>query len=318
MSARLMFWGVSSTRPFKDRLPPCIILKIDKRLILFDAGELCQGAFEYFGLSYTSPLYILVSHLHGDHIYGLVPLLESLQLAGRSEPVHLIGPPGLGELIPTRNVLKQSFLVNITELSSEEGTLPLQGDNDIRLTYVQSPHSHISYSYVLETREKIRLDGYKLQKEAIPGRLRRKLLERGYVKLKGRLYTLEEFVLEKIPGIKIAYSGDTMPNARFGAKSLGADVLVHESTFLSSDREGRAEVTHSTASEAAFLASLARVNLLVLTHFSTRYTDLSPFLEEARKYFHRTVLAEKGLTVEVEAKRPRVIRVARPTASVKT
>ena len=312
MSARIMFWGISSTRPFKDRLPPCILVKIESRLIVLDAGELCQSAFEYFGLSHNTPLTILITHLHGDHVYGLAPLLESLQLAGRREKAEIVGPPGVGEVIPLRNILKQTFPINITELTAREGKLEIDKDRRITLAYVQSPHSYISYSYVIETPEKIRLDGEKLQQESIPGRLRRKLLERGYVQLRGKKYALEDFIRERIPGVKIAYSGDSLPNARFAAKSLKADVLIHESTFVSSDREGREEVAHSTASEAAYLARLAQVNLLVLTHYSTRYMDLSPLLDEARQYFARTVLAQKGLIVEVEAKRPRIIRIILP------
>ncbi|MGB9786395.1 MAG: MBL fold metallo-hydrolase [Infirmifilum uzonense] len=315
MSARVMFWGVSSTRPFKDRLPPCIIVKINTRLIVLDAGELCQGAFEYFRLSHNSPLSILISHLHGDHVYGLAPLIESLQLAGRKTPIEVVGPLGLEEIIPLRNIAKANFTIRVIELSSPEGVFTIDDKEGIRAVYVQSPHSHVSYSYIIETKEKIRLNGEKLQREGIPGRLRRRLIEKGYVRFRGRQYQLEDFISEKIPGLKIAYSGDTLPNARFGAKSYRADLLIHESTFAFQDREGREEVAHSSASEAAYLARLAKVNILVLTHFSTRYTDLSLLLEEARLIFARSILAQKGLIIEIFVKRPRLIRVVFPPPS---
>ncbi|QOJ79622.1 ribonuclease Z [Infirmifilum lucidum] len=309
MITRIMFWGVSSTRPFKERLPPCVLVKFNRKLVVLDAGELCQSAFEYFGLSHNSPLTVLISHLHGDHTYGLVPLLESLQLAGRNEPVEIIGPPGIGEIIPTQTLLKQDFPLVVRELARSEGKILLEGEEKLTLKYIQAPHSHLSYSYVLETGERIRLNGKKLQEKAIPGKLRRKLIERGEIFLRGKKYFLEDFILERIPGIKIAYSGDTLPNARFAAASFGADVMIHESTFLHSDWNGRESVAHSTCRDAAYLAKTSRVKLLILTHYSTRYSDLQPLLEEARAVFPRVVLAQRGLVVEVEARQPRVIAI---------
>ncbi|PLJ77556.1 ribonuclease Z [Infirmifilum sp. SLHALR2] len=311
MIARIMFWGVSSTRPFKGRLPPCTVVKLDGRIVLLDSGEMCQGAFEYFGLSYNSPLIILISHLHGDHTYGLVPLLESLQLAGRKEPIEIIGPLGVGEIIPAQLLLKQEYPVRVLEILGDEGRIPLGGEERLSVRYIRAPHSYISYSYVLETRERIRLDGRKLQEEGIPGKLRRRLLDRGQIRYRGKVYFLEDFILDKIPGLKISYSGDTLPNARFGAASWEADVMIHESTFLHADWIGRESIAHSTSREAAYLAKKARVKLLILTHFSTRYTELEPLLEEAKAVFPRVVLAEKGLVVEVKAGRPRVITIMR-------
>lgn len=307
----IFFWGTGSTRPSKEREPPCTIVRTCSGVVVFDCGESCQRAFEEFRVGYNERLTLAISHLHGDHVLGLPPLLQTLNLAGRSRPIHVVGPLGLWRIL-SRQEIVVNFPLHITELATESGVVNFNEGNVQRfsLVYIRALHAPLSYSFVLRLPQRLHLSAEKLEKEGVPPKLRSVLVREGAVYHDGKFYELRDFVERIDPGIVIAYSGDTLPNALFAAKCKGADVLIHEAT-LADRAPGWSEVAHSTVVEAAEIALKARVKLLVLTHFSPRYKDLEELLREAKRIFPRVIVARKGLSLTIWARSPRIFRVAR-------
>lgn len=304
----LLLWGTGSTRPSKDREHPCTVIKACRGILLLDCGEGCQKVLNSMGVGHNEPLGILISHLHGDHVLGVAPLLQTLSLMGRSNPVFIIGPYGLREEGLGRWG-EGTYPLNIVELTREAGTLELRIGSSFKLTYVRAYHAPFSYSFVLHFPPRVQLDPEKLELAGIPPKLRGVLIEKGEVSYEGRTFTLGDFVRRIIPGAVIAYSGDTLPNPLFAAKAKHADVMIHEATFASDVPESM-NVPHSTPTDAAETAAKARVKLLVLVHFSPRIKDLGKMAEEAKRIFPRVVLAKKGLKISVEVRVPRVFRLS--------
>lgn len=305
---KIFFWGTGSTRPAKDRDPPCVLIKTCAGVCILDCGEGCQRAFEEIRVGYNERLVVLITHLHGDHVLGLPPLLQTLDLVGRSRPVYIIGPLGLWRVLSGRGSAV-SFPIQVTELSADSGILDLAEVLNFSLEYVRALHTPLSYSFVLRFPHRVHLNAGKLEKEGVPPKLRKLLLEKGIVRHEGKVFELHSFVESIDPGLVIAYSGDTLPNALFAAKCKGADVLIHEAT-LSIRTPGWNEVPHSTATDAAEIAAKARAKLLVLIHLSARYRDSEQLLSEARRVFPRTIVARKGLVLTVWGRTPRVFQVA--------
>jgi len=306
-SIRLIFWGTGGSIAQGSLEQPCIALQLDEKILLLDVGEHCQKIFEVFRLGSNSPLYIFISHLHSDHYNGLRPLLESLSLLGRHNPVHILGPSGLRHVL-AHGFEKLDFPVYITELLSGEGVIGLL-NNALSVTYVSAPHSLHALSYVFKTKEKIKLDEDKLNEARVPKKLRRKLLSEKKVISGDVEYNLKDFVKQVIPGVKISYSGDTLPSHRFAAKALNSDVLIHEATLLRDDWYEKPYIAHSSVEDALFIAKKAKVKLLVLFHFSARYRDLSKLASRGRASFPRVIFAERGLTVSIFFSYPRVFKI---------
>ncbi|MEM4789963.1 MAG: MBL fold metallo-hydrolase [Thermofilum sp.] len=305
----IFFWGTGSTRPAKDRDPSCILVRACAEVYILDCGEGCQRAFEEFGVGYNERLTIIVSHLHGDHVLGLLPLLQTLSLAGRSKPVRVVGPLGLWRILSRRD-FAVNFPLHVTELATESGELSLTGSTQgTSLVYTRALHVPLSYSFVIRFPQRIHLSAEKLEKEGVSPKLRSILIKEGIVHYGDKIFKLDNFIESIDPALVIAYSGDTLPNALFAAKCRKADVLIHEAT-LAGEASGLGETLHSTASEAAEIALKARVKLLVITHFSPRYRDLEELAREAKRIFPRVIVARKGLSLTVWFHTPRVIQVS--------
>jgi len=304
---RILLWGAGGSVAQGRLEQPCNALQLNEKIILLDAGEHCQKMFEVFRLGSNSPLYIFISHLHSDHYNGLNPLLESFSLLGRKRPVYIYGPFGLRRIV-MHNLEKLNFPVHVTEFLSEEGTFHLI-ENILSVRYVSAPHSLNALSYIFETKEKIRLDEEKLNTAKLSPIQRKKLTQDGLVIKDGIPYKLKDFVKQVVPGIKVAYSGDTLPNFRFAAKALDSDVLIHEATLLKSDWYEKPYMAHTSLEDALNLARKIRAKLIVLTHFSSRYRDNDKLEIEARTLFPRVIFAEKGLIINILFKYPRIFHV---------
>uniref|UniRef100_A0A7C1T6R4 Ribonuclease Z n=1 Tax=Thermofilum pendens TaxID=2269 RepID=A0A7C1T6R4_THEPE len=303
------FWGVSATRPFAGREPPCIIITSYNSIVMLDAGEGCQKAFEYFGLGLNRKIVVLISHLHGDHYLGLPALLHTLSLSGRSEELIVVGPPHLRRALQVYDA-QYGFPLVFAELWGAQGVIDLKRQAGFTVTYTAAPHIPFSYSFVIKYPDVQHLDPTKLDEAGMPREVRRALIEQGRVAAGGREFRLEDFLKGVDPGPIIAYSGDTLPSAAFIAKAKGADVMIHEATFSETEEKAKI-VPHSSSVDAAEAALKAKVKLLVLTHFSTRYKDPERLADEARRIFPRTICAFKGLVIQLSTKTPRSIILRR-------
>jgi ribonuclease Z len=266
-----------------------------------DCGEGVQRQVLNHGVGLNKETSILISHLHGDHVTGLLGLLQTMSLAQRRKPLNVVGPQKLLKWLEVTAELLHiglTFAVNFSP--ARQGTVLHTNDFKVRAT--KALHSVEAYSYIVE--EKRRPGVFfpeKAQALGIPeGRLWSKLQKGRKVQMDGRTISPSEVMGPTRPGRKIGYSGDTRPSPRLTRFFSGCDLLIFDSTFHGKDKEKAVERKHSTCLEAAETAKNAGVHRLVLTHFSARYTSVASLVRQARSVFPETIAAKDGLKIEVD------------------
>jgi ribonuclease Z len=269
---------------------------------MFDCGENTQRQMMQAKVSFHKKLKVFLTHLHGDHVLGLPGVLQTMALMDRKEPVAVYGPPGIKDfLVCTKETLNfgLTFPVEISEILSE-GTI-LDGE-DYTLTAIKSNHSVDSYAYAFV--EKPRPGKFypkKAQALRVPkGELWSKLQSGEEITLpNGRVVKPCEVMGPPRAGRKIVYTGDTRPFEAFAKFAADADLVIHDSTFDDSLAEKAAVDGHSTPSQAAQEAKAANAKQLVLIHISARYPDANLLLEQAKKVFPNSLLAEDFMMLEL-------------------
>lgn len=299
----LTILGAGSATPNLRLHQTAQLLTVGNDYVLIDCGEGTQFRLLEQRIRPTRLRYIFISHLHGDHYFGLAPLLSSLNLAGRTEDLYLFGPRGLDEVLTTM------FRVSDSRLGF---TLHFQAVDPDRPSFLLDHPLMQVESIPLQHR--IDCTGYLFrEKPAKPHLLREKLpadVPIAYLKqLKegedildadGQvLYAAADYTEPGAPPRSYAYCSDTRYVEDLVPQLQGVDLLYHEATFLQDNLERAAEVYHSTAQQAATIAVKAQVGRLLIGHFSSRYKQFGPFLDEARVIFPETYLAVEGETVEI-------------------
>ena len=294
----VLILGNSSATPMYGRHPTAQLLNFNEQFFLIDCGEGTQMQLVRYGIKAQRINHIFISHLHGDHYLGLPGLLSSLHLKGRKAALHLYGPPALQEILDVQfrhsGVELQYALVfhptnpNQTELILDSPTL--------KVTSFPLHHRIDCTGFRFdEAQDMPRLNIERVEQYQIP-KSYLSLLKRGidYVGKDGTVYKASDFTLPADKLRSYAYCSDTAKTPSYWSAIQGVDLLYHESTFLH-DMQARAKETlHSTSVEAAEVASLVQADRLLLGHFSARYRDLQPFLEESRPVFANTLLSEEG------------------------
>ncbi len=297
---RLVFLGTGSSTPTEDRWLPSILVNVRGEYLLLDCGEGAQYRVLKAGLRVNKLAAILISHLHGDHLYGLPGLLESLEVWGKRSPLSVVGPPGIAGYVNA--ALAREKLAYPLAVQEVEPGLVVERPG-YRVYAVRVNHGVEAYAYaIVEDDYPGKFDSARAEELGVPpGPLRRKLLLGERVLLAGgRVVEPQEVVGPPRRGLKIVYSGDTRPCQSLVEVSKGADLLIHEATFSSKHEEEARLSFHSTASEAAEIALRASAKLLVLTHFSGRYRSADALLSEARKLFRRSYAAKDMLKIELK------------------
>ncbi|MDG6901259.1 MAG: ribonuclease Z [Nitrososphaerota archaeon] len=294
------FLGTSSAAPTKSRGLPAIAIQREGEVILMDCGEGVQRQVMSAGIGLNRPTTILITHLHGDHVTGLLGLMQTMGMAQRSRPLTIVGPAALSKWLEvTSDLLNIGLTFQLQFVAARPGAVLHTRDFDIRAA--RADHSVESYAYLVS--EKSRPGTFfpqKARRLGIPeGKLWSRLQKGRKVKLGGRTIDPSKVVGPRRPGRSIGYSGDTRPSAGLARFFSGCDLLIFDSTYLERDRDKAVERKHSTSREAALLARKAGVGSLALTHFSARYQTASELLKEARKVFPRVVAAHDGMKLGV-------------------
>jgi len=262
---------------------------------LFDAGEATQHQILKSPLKPSKLEKIFVTHLHGDHIFGLPGLLSSRSHQGGTEALEIYGPAGLQQYIETSLQLSQSHLnyeIQIKEI--DEGIV--FEDEQCKVEAARLDHRIESFGYrVVEKDRPGRIDVEALTKAGIPpGPIYGKLKQGEDVVLEdGAVIYAKQYISEPISGMIVTILGDTRPCEGSRYLAQNADVLVHEATFMEGLESLAGTFYHSTTRQAAETARDAGVGQLVLTHFSARYSDVEPLLEEAKLIFPNTLAAKQ-------------------------
>jgi len=294
---QIIFLGTSCAIPTKERNHTSIALRYHNEIILFDCGEGTQRQLQIAKLKPTKINKIFVSHWHGDHVIGLLGLVQTLAMSEYNKTLHIFGPKGTKKYL---NNLLHSCVMDISDLKIECYEVTKGRVVETELYYVETlPLEHLcptnAYAFVEKPRRKIKVDVVK--KLGIPeGPLLGKLQMGKSIKWKGKRVTPKETTF-LTKGRKIAYVADTSPckNALVIAKN--ADVLICDSTYSSDMKEKAIEYKHMTSTDAAQLAAKANVKQLLLTHFSTRYKDVSALEEEASRIFPNTKAAKDFMKI---------------------
>lgn len=305
MKFELTILGCGSATPTNDRHPSAQLLNIDENLFLIDCGEGTQLQLRQFHKKFQKIDHIFISHLHGDHYFGLMGLLSTMHLLGRVKGLTIYAPPNLQQIVSLNLQLAESelrFPIKWVELVPEGKNL-----------LFESRYLEI-YSFPLVHR--IPCTGFLFREKPKPLNIRKDQIEAYNLSIaqiralkKGANYTLpdgrelpnSEFTEKPVAPKSFAYCSDTAFAPEIVPHIAGVDLLYHESTFLENDKQRAAETLHSTAAQAAEIARAAGAKQLLLGHFSARYQNTMPFVNEAAAIFPNVLIAEEGADYQVGA-----------------
>jgi ribonuclease Z len=279
-----------------------VAIRREGQVVLMDCGEGAQTSFVRYGLGLNREMLVLITHMHGDHVNGLLGLMQTMSMSRRVRTLTMVAPKELfAWLKGTMDVFHIGLTFEVRFIPVKTGVVFREKDFRIRAT--RAKHSIEAWSYVFEELPRPGVfDPEKAKKLGIPEGKKWSILQRGSrVTVKGRKFNPTQVLGPERPGRSIGYSGDTRPSKNLVKFFSSVDLLIFDSTFASKDEDKAVERGHSTAVEAAELARQAGARRLALTHFSARYSRIDSLLREAKKVFGDTVAAHDGLTLDVPA-----------------
>ncbi len=303
MSFQVTILGCGSATPTLYRNPTSQLLEINSSSILIDCGEGTQLQLRKNKLKIQKIDHIFISHLHGDHYLGLPGLIASMSLLGRNKTLNLYGPLGLEQLIMTNLKISKTYLnfhINFTTTQVLKNEILLENKN-ITVTSFPVNHRIDCTGFIFKEQErqrniiKSKIDEFNLGIAEIV------CLKKGenVIRDDGSTIRFEDVTLPPVKPKVYAFCTDTKFSPHLADYFRGADVLYHEATFLDELKKRAEETFHSTALQAGEMAKAAQVKKLVIGHYSSRYIDVSPLLEEAQAVFANTVASEDGLVVKI-------------------
>ena len=294
--------GANSATPMPGRFSSSFVLEYNQRLMLIDCGEGAQVKMSQFKVRRSKLDHIFISHLHGDHIFGLPGLFSSLSLNGRVDPITIYGPKGLRLFLETMRDVTGGHAgheIIIYELDGHK-THDIGLVNGLNVSALPLEHRVPTLGYRFDEEPRppglstealakysITIDEIKLIKQGIP------------IQRDRRVIPIKEVTKEPVPLRSFAYCSDTVYDPSIIPHIKGVDLLYHEATYLHELVDKARERLHSTALEAAMIARDANVKDLVIGHYSGRYKDLSVMTDEAKTVFVRTLLAVEGAEFEI-------------------
>jgi ribonuclease Z len=300
---KLTILGSSSALPTSERYPSAHVLTAHERLFLIDCGEGTQMQLRKNRIRFAKINHIFISHLHGDHVFGLYGLLSTFSLMGRKAPVHLYAPENYNHILNSHLNdfdIHLSFEIDFIALKEKD---PVQILNDKYITVTSFPLEHRVPAFGFLFREKLhdrniikeKIEEYKIPAVRIPA------IKKGenFVTSEGVIIKNEELTISPPAPLSYAYCSDTKYFKRLASFVKGVSLLYHEATFDKS-LDKLAEVTgHSTTLDAAKTALDAHAGRLIIGHFSARYKNITHLVEEARSVFPATFAAIDGKSFDV-------------------
>jgi ribonuclease Z len=294
----LLILGSSAATPTANRNPTAQLLNIAERFFLIDCGEGTQMQMRKYKARFQSVNHIFISHLHGDHFYGLPGFLASMHLLGRKNELTIYGPKELEEIITMIHKHSDTYLNYPLKFVYTQNTTKqlIFEDDKVEAYSLPLKHRIATTGYLFKEKPLFRnIDKYKLEKLNVSFAEIHKLKQGlDAIDNNGKIIKNEELTLNPPKQRSYAFCSDTKFFEELANDVKDVDLLYHESTFLE-DKQDRAKQTfHSTAKQAAQMAVLANAQKLILGHFSARYGNLEEFLEEAKPIFSNTELAIEG------------------------
>ncbi|QKJ29970.1 ribonuclease Z [Mucilaginibacter mali] len=295
--------GSSSATPIFNRNPTAQALNINERLYLIDCGEGTQQQMLRFDVKASRIDYIFISHLHGDHYLGLVGLLSSLHLNGRTKPLHIFCPAPLKDIIDLQFKYSETVIHFPIEYTFTDASkvVKLVENQDVTITSFPLDHRIPCTGFLFREKKRLRkLIKDKIERMNIPIEFYSKLKKgEDYTDSKGELYKNDELTIDSDRPRAYAYCSDTLYNESYFETIANADLLYHEATFLDNMRDRALETHHTTALQAGEVALKTKAEKLMIGHFSARYKTLNELLDESRSVFPETELAIEGKTFSI-------------------
>lgn len=301
MKFEVTILGSSSATPVFNRNPSAQLLNCNEKCYLIDCGEGTQQQLTKFNLKAARIDYIFISHLHGDHYFGLIGLLSSLHLNGRIKPMQIFGPK------PLLEILEIQFKYSDTVLRYPIEFFPIEADeskqifenSDLIVKTIVLNHRIPTTGFLFQQKKRQR-KLIKDKADAIPMAYYTALKKGMDVELpNGDILRSEDYTIAADPPRAYAYCSDTLYDESYFATIQGCDTLYHEATFMHDLLDRAKETHHTTALQAAEVANIIGAKKLLIGHFSSRYKTLQMLFEEAQAVFENTELAVEGRTFQL-------------------
>ena len=290
--------GNNSALPAYDRHPTAQAVTLNEQVFLIDCGEGTQMQLARYKVKRGRINHIFISHLHGDHYFGLIGLITSMGLLGREQDLHLYGPPALQQIINLQLEVASTtlpFTIHFHGIEKDGLILDLP---KVAVECFCTQHRIPCFGFIIREKKKPR----KVNRDAaIAANIPSVYYERlkngdDYETRDGQIIRNDSVTYANTPGRSYAFSADTIYDPSIAEKTKGVSMLYHEATYLKDLEERAAARYHSTTIQAAAIAKQAGVEQLLIGHFSSKYENLEDFLTEAQSVFPNTQLAIEGTT----------------------
>ncbi len=295
---KLTILGCYSATPRTNTNPTSQVLDIKNHLFLIDCGEGTQVELRRNKIKFSRIKHVFISHLHGDHFFGLVGLISTFRLLTRETDLHIYGPKGLKEIITLQMKLADSwtnYKLIFHELTSKESQCIFE-DDKVEVHTIPLNHRVYTNGFLFKEKDNERKLNVSAAKKAKIDIAYYRKLKQGFdvINEEGEVIKNETVTFSGKKALSYAFCSDTRYDEAIVPIIKDVDVLYHESTFLEKNKKLADPTKHSTAKQAATIAKKANAKTLILGHYSTRYNSLEDFKNEAKTIFDQVELAEDG------------------------
>lgn len=290
--------GNNSAIPAFDRHPTAQVVTLNEQIILIDCGEGTQMQIARYRIKRSKINHIFISHLHGDHYFGLIGLLTSMGLLGREQDLHLFAPKGLDEIIALQLKVANTVLPFKLHFTALEKEGLIVDNHKFSVECFTTQHRVECFGFIIREKKVPRkIDKEKVLQYEIPTAYYESLKQgKDYETKDGRIISNELVTIANKPAKSYAYCADTIYDEALAIKTKDVDVIYHETTYLKDLHERAALRFHSTTIQAAAIAYKANAKRLLIGHFSSKYELLNEFLSETIEVFPNTDLAIEGVS----------------------
>jgi ribonuclease Z len=297
----LTILGNNSAIPAFGRNPTAQILQTQDDNFLIDCGEGTQVQLAKYKIKRSKIAAIFISHLHGDHYFGLIGLLTSMSLLGRTQPIHLFAPAVLKQIIDLQLAVADTTLcypLHFHELKSEG---IIFDEKKITVECFKVQHRIECWGFIFRQKKNLRkINIDRANSYEVPAAFYTQLQKgEDYINKRGTIIPNEEVTTAAPKPKSYGYCADTIYDEKLVDKLTDIDLLYHETTYLKDLHERAASRYHSTTTQAATIAKLANAKKLIIGHFSSKYEELDEFLVQAKEIFEETELALEGVCFKI-------------------
>ena len=295
MSLKLTILGCHSATPRTFAHPSAQYLEINNRSFLIDCGEGTQVQLRKYKIKFSKIDHIFISHLHGDHFFGLIGLISTFGLLHRQNDLHIYGPKGIKEIITLQLKLSNSWLkfgLHFHELESNEAQVIFE-DDKVEVETIPLDHRVYTNGFLFKEKQgerKLNIDAIKEVSEIEICDYQNLKNGRDFILKNGEVIANFDLTFDPIKQLSYAYCSDTKYKPSIVSQIKNVNLLYHESTFLEDRIDLTEHTKHSTARQAAQIAKDANVGQLILGHYSSRYTHLTLFEKEATTVIDNVIL----------------------------